>query len=111
MHVLTPHRKGAGYMVKNVGLGAKERIEGDVLQCKHCDCVIIAQEYKEEGGFCSKCMAPVCLRCADRMTYYGCEPALKKIEAAFELGVKLAHFRKLAGLDVPPPANTKFILP
>jgi hypothetical protein len=36
------------------------------------------------------------------MLTHGCEPFLKKIEMAFEDTVKLAQYRKLAGLDAPP---------
>ncbi len=99
MHVLTPHRKGAGYFLNNQGLGAREREEGDVQQCSHCECVLIMHKWKEDGGFCGRCMAPICGPCADRMQTYGCEPALKKIEAAFEHAVKYRQFCKLAGLN------------
>ena len=101
MYVLTPHRKGAGYFLDNQALGIKERKEGDVQQCSHCERVIIMQQWKEDGGFCGKCMAPVCIYCADRMQTYGCEPALKKIEQHFETGEKYRQFCKIAGLDVP----------
>ena len=99
MIIVTPHRHGAGYFVNNQGLGAREREEGDVQQCSHCECVLIMQRWKDDGGFCSRCMAPICGPCADRMLTYGCEPALKKIEAAFNCAEKYRQFCKLAGLD------------
>ena len=99
MHVLTPHRKGAGYFVNNQALGARDKQEGDVQQCSHCDRVIILQQAKDDGAYCSRCQHLVCGPCADRMEFRGCEPMIKKIEQAFNLGEKLAQFRKLAGLE------------
>lgn len=98
MHILTPHRRGAGYYLNNQGLGAREKEEGDVQQCVHCERVLIVQQWKEDGGWCRRCMGPVCVWCADRMLTHGCEPAVKKIEEAFNLGEQLRQFRKLAGL-------------
>ena len=99
MHVLTPHRKGAGYFLNNQGLGAREREEGDVQQCSHCECVLILQKVKDDGGYCSRCQHLVCGPCADRMLIYGCEPALKKIEQVFNCAEKYRQFCKLAGLN------------
>lgn len=108
MHILTPHRQGAGYFLDNQGLGTNERKEGDVQQCSHCERVIIMQKWKDDGGFCGRCMAPICGPCADRMLTYGCEPALKAIEKIFNLVERLAQYRRMAGLDAPPPnAETK----
>lgn len=100
MNIGTPHTKGAGYFANDIATNRKQ--EADVQTCKHCEAVILLQKWKEDGGFCSRCMAPICGPCADRMLIFGCEPALKRIEQAFELGMKLKHFRKLAGLDAPP---------
>lgn len=102
MYILTPHRRGAGYFLDNQALGARERKEADVQQCAHCSCVILMQAWKQDGNWCNRCMAPVCLLCGDRMEFYGCEPALRKLEEAFNLGEKLAQFRRIAGLDAPP---------
>lgn len=101
MHIIkTPHRHGAGYFLNNKALRRKD--EADVQQCKHCESVILMQKWAEDGGWCGRCNAPICGPCADRMLTHGCEPFLKKIEAAFDMTVKLAQFRKLAGLDAPP---------
>ena len=103
MHVLTPYRHHAGYFCNDIETSRKQ--EADVQCCKHCERVILLQQWREDGGFCSRCMAPICGPCADRMLTYGCEPAVAKIEAAFNLGEKLRHYRKLAGLD-PPAARS-----
>lgn len=110
MHVLTPHRRGAGYFLNNQGLGAREREEADIQQCSHCERVLVMRTWKDDGGFCGKCMAPICGLCADKMLTSGCEPALKAIEQAFDLGEKLAQFRKLAGLEAPPPAPASILV-
>jgi hypothetical protein len=100
MRIGTPHTRNAGYFVD--GADSSRKREADVQCCKHCERVILMQQWSDDGGFCSRCMAPVCGPCADRMLTFGCEPALKRIEAAFDMTVKLAQFRKLAGLDAPP---------
>lgn len=96
----TPHTHNAGYFCNNIARINKD--EADVQCCKHCERVILMQQWKDDGGFCGRCMAPICGPCADRMLTHGCEPAIKKIEAAFDMTIKLAQFRKLAGLDAPP---------
>jgi hypothetical protein len=103
MRVVTPHTKGAGYFLDNQRLGVNNgRKEADIRTCTHCESVILMQLWKDDGGFCGKCMAPICGPCADRMLTHGCEPFIKKIEAAFENVVNLAQHRKIAGLDAPP---------
>ncbi|MDX2059937.1 MAG: hypothetical protein SFV24_19160 [Gemmatimonadales bacterium] len=61
------------------------------------------QAWKEDGGFCGRCMAPICGPCADRMLTHGCEPFIAQIERAVDVRYKLDQFRKMAGLDTPPP--------
>ena len=100
MHLLTPHTHNAGYFCNDIETARKT--EADVQVCKHCECVILMQKWKDDGGFCGKCMAPICGPCADDMLIYGCVPALKKIEMALNLGDKLKQFNKLAGLDAQP---------
>jgi hypothetical protein len=95
MYILTPHRRGAGYFINNQ---ESKREEGDVQQCAHCECVLILQKVKEDGGYCGRCQHLICGPCADRMQTFGCEPALKKIEQAFNLGEKYRQFCKLAGV-------------
>jgi hypothetical protein len=103
MKLLTPYTKGAGYFLNNQGLSVNNgRQEADIRTCTHCETVIRMQAWKDDGGFCGKCMAPICGPCADRMLTHGCEPFIRKIEAAVEGAISLAQHRKVAGLDAPP---------
>lgn len=95
-YIGTPYIRGAGYFANNVETSRKD--EADVRTCKHCERVILMQKWKDDGGFCSRCMAPICGPCADRMLTHGCEPAIQRIERAFDSTVKLAQFRRIAGL-------------
>lgn len=99
-YIGTPHTKGSGYFCNDIATSRKA--EADVQCCTHCETILKMQQWKDDGGFCGRCMAPICGPCADRMLTYGCEPAIKKIEQAFDMTIKLSQFRKLAGLDAPP---------
>ena len=108
-NVITPHTRGAGYFLNNQNLSVNGgRQEADIRTCAHqavphCVTTLFLQgAWKDDGGFCSKCMAPICGPCADRMLTHGCEPFIRKIEQAVDATVKLAQHRKLAGLDAPP---------
>lgn len=96
----TPHTRGAGYFVNNVA--SQRRQEADVRTCTHCQAVILMQSWKDDGGFCGRCMAPICGPCADRMLTHGCVPFIAQIERAVGVRYKLDQFRKMAGLDAPP---------
>jgi hypothetical protein len=110
--VITPYTRGAGYFLNNQNYSVNNgRQEADIRTCTHCEVVLNLQgEWKEDGGFCGKCMAPICGPCADRMLTHGCEPFIKKIEQAFEGTVNLALHRKLVGLDAPPADFTPKIM-
>lgn len=95
MIITTPHTHNAGYFLNNASGEKKE--QADVKLCTHCEVVILLQKWKDDGGWCGKCMAPICGPCSDRMLTHGCEPFLKKIDAAFERAVKLKQYLKLAG--------------
>lgn len=101
----TPHAKGAGYYRNDDTASGGKKTEADVRTCTHCQKVILMQAWKDDGGFCGKCMAPICGLCADRMDAHGCEPFVKKIETALEIESKLHQYRKLAGLEPPPQFN------
>jgi hypothetical protein len=98
----TPHTKGAGYFLDNQALNPSQHKEADVQQCPHCETVIFMQKWKDDGGFCGRCMKPICGPCADRMLSGGCVPAIREIEKTFDMTMKLQQFRRLAGLDAPP---------
>lgn len=100
MRVLTPHTKRAGYFLNNSS--SSQRQEADIALCTHCEKVILLQQWKGDGGWCGRCMAPICGPCADRMLIFGCEPFVRKIEAVFEAAIKLKQHRMIAGLDKQP---------
>jgi len=102
-NVITPYTKGAGYFLNNQNQSVNNgRQEADIRTCTHCEAVILMQAWKDDGGFCGKCMAPICGPCADRMLTHGCEPFIKNIETAFNAVERLSQYRKMAGLDAPP---------
>lgn len=101
--IITPYTRGAGYAINNQNLAVNAgRQEADIRLCQHCEGIIDLQKWKDDGGFCSRCMAPICGPCADRMLTHGCEPFIKRIEQAVEHSVSLAQHRKMAGIDAPP---------
>ncbi len=97
----TPHTKGAGYFLNDRNLS--DRQEADIRTCTHCQAVIKMQEWKQDGAWCGKCMAPICGsgRCAEETAKFGCVPFLKKIEQHAETQMRFDRFRKDAGLDEP----------
>ena len=98
----TPHAKGAGYLQANTGGHNNRQTEADIRTCTHCQTVINLSLWKDDGGYCSRCQAPICGQCADRMLTHGCEPFIAQIERACEVRHSLEQFRRLAGLDAPP---------
>ena len=98
MYMLTPHTRGAGYFANNIGTSKKQ--EADILTCKHCERVIKLQEWKHNPTYCIPGRHIICGQCERQSD--GCTPMIKRIEKAFDSTVKLAQFRKLAGLDAPP---------
>lgn len=99
----TPHTKGAGYYKNDDRVSGGQQVEGDVRTCTHCQKIIIMQQWKDSGGWCGLCQAPICGSCADRMEFFGCESFVAMIEKRFNMIEKLAQYRKLAGLDPPAP--------
>jgi hypothetical protein len=95
----TPHASGSGYFLNDDRNSGGAKAEAHVQCCGHCQKVIKLELWKEDGGFCRRCMLPVCASCADRMLTYGCEPFIKLIEREAERAVRLSQFRKLAGLE------------
>lgn len=101
----TPFSRGAGYFVNDKEL--KSRQEADVQTCSHCQRVIFMQAWKEDGGFCHRCMHPICGPCATRAMTYGCEPFLKRIEQHAE---RLMRFERLQQTAEPGPVASPLIL-
>ncbi len=95
----TPHTSGSGYYCNDDTPSGGTKSEADIQTCTHCQKVIKLQDWKDDGGFCGRCMKPICGPCADRMLTYGCEPFIKQIESALESEYRRKQFRKVAGLD------------
>lgn len=97
----TPHTHNAGYYRNDDTASGGKKTEADVQTCLHCQKLILMQKWKDDGGWCSRCQAPVCGHCSDRMLTYGCEPFLKQLEKFIETQHRAVSFAKLAGLDPP----------
>jgi hypothetical protein len=91
-----------------------QRSEADIRTCTHCQAIIKMQEWRKiengamTGGWCTRCMAPICHHCQKRMQQEGCVPFIARIEREFDAVTKLKQFRKLAGLDEPAPPPVLF---
>lgn len=95
------HRRqtdGAGYLFNDDRASGGTVTEADMISCPHCQRLIKHHDWKQDGGFCSRCFAPVCCQCADRMLTRGCEPFIKAIDRAVEAAYRRQQFRKIAGL-------------
>lgn len=97
----TPHTHNAGYFRNDDTPSGGKKAEADIQTCTHCQGIIKMQAWKDDGGFCSRCHAPICGPCADRMLTYGCEPYLKQLEKLLEREHRVTSFAKLAGLNLP----------
>lgn len=97
----TPHRHGAGHLDCHTGGTHSRHVEADIQTCTHCQKVIYLSEWRQNGAWCGKCMAPVCAEgpCAVATEKYGCLPWMKRLEQYFACEGKLAAFRRLAGLE------------
>lgn len=104
MYVLTPHTHHAGYLDARTGGERSQHVEADFQSCTHCQTAINLQEWKDDGAFCGKCMAPVCGSgtCGAYFAEHGCRPYIKFLEQVVGSDYQLAQFRRLAGLDAPP---------
>jgi ribosomal protein S27AE len=87
----TPHARGAGYYRSDNKTSGGKLVEADFKTCAHCQMGMLMTAWKEEGGWCGKCMKPICHFCADRMLTHGCEPFEAKIAAAIEAGIRRAR--------------------
>jgi hypothetical protein len=103
----TPHTKNAGYFKNDDRVSGGKLAEADIQTCPHCQAVINMAQWKVDGGWCMQCNAPICNWPA---CHQECTPFIKKIEQFAELSSKIAAFRKLAGLDPPPPPR-EIVLP
>lgn len=94
----TPHTHNSGYYKNDDTASGGRKTEADIQTCSHCQAIIKMQDWKEDGGWCGRCMKPICGPCADRMLTRGCEPFTKQIEEAMNRDYHRRQFRKFAGL-------------
>ncbi len=100
-HIGTAYTKGAGYF-RNYDPD-KGTDEADIRTCTHCQAIIKMQQWRDEGAWCSKCFAPICVHCGAQAVIYGCVPFNKRIEQFLERDATLQQHMRVAGLD---PART-----
>ena len=109
LHVVRRVSNGAGYMINDNRANHTGVQECDIVCCSHCSRTIDLQKWRKHedwetqgahggGGWCPKCMAPVCGLCAERMMTHGCEPAKMKIDAAVEATYRKQQNRRILGI-------------
>ncbi len=86
----TPHTHNAGYFVNDKALASRQ--EADVQTCSHCQSIIKMQEWKDQGGWCSKCNKPLCNQplCMKETALKGCVPFVSKVETQIRSNLRLA---------------------
>lgn len=86
----------AGFLLNDDRASGGKRTEADVLICEHCQHTLIGSSWRDDGGWCGRCGAPVCGSCADRMQTEGCTPFVRKIEEALDPSLKHRHLVSMA---------------
>lgn len=104
----TPHTKNAGYYLSSDVHGKRE---ADIRTCTHCQAVIKMQVWKDDGGFCRKCNAPICAHCADQALIYGCIPFMQRLEKVTDTLIKFTQHLRVAGLEANAANIPRIILP
>jgi hypothetical protein len=105
----TPFARNAGYFKNDNRVSGGALQEDDVRTCPHCQAVILMRQWRKieqgklNGGFCSRCNAPVCTNCTPKLLSEGCLPYIAKLEKALDMTVKLKTYLKLSGLEPEPP--------
>lgn len=107
----TPHTHNAGYCKNDDRPSGGTLLEADVQTCPHCQGVILMQQWKLDGGWCSKCDAPLCNNpfCVAETARLGCVPFVKKIEKYLGSQEKFDKYLKMAGLEPPKPQQPLII--
>jgi hypothetical protein len=102
----TPHTHNAGYYRNDDRPGGGKLAEADIQTCPHCQTVIKMNEWKEAGGWCAKCEAPLCSNpiCMAETAKLGCVPFTKKLEQQFDIMSKLQqHLKATEPAPAGPP--------
>lgn len=73
---------GLGYNLNDNRASGGKKVEADLMGCFHCQALIDKTKWKAEGAFCHCCDGPVCSHCDRRMTQFGCENFIRKLDQA-----------------------------
>jgi hypothetical protein len=96
--IISSQYRQTGYLYNDDRASGGKVTEADLTGCRHCEKIILIQDWKQEGGWCGRCGAPICLECANRMDTEGCVPFTKLIDAALEKQARDRAYRKALGL-------------
>lgn len=100
---------GEGYLMNDNRASSGKLEEKSVLGCEHCQRLLIGDEWRDDGGFCGRCCAPVCGPCADTMLTEGCTPFTKLLDQRLDWLDKnrneLENVLELHGTSGVPPAK------
>lgn len=99
MTEIIKHRSnGQGYLLNDNRASGGKKEEDDVWTCAHCQKLVLGMKWKLEGGWCHRCMAPVCAGCSDKMLTEGCKPFLKEIEKSLEEAYRARQNARVLGI-------------
>lgn len=111
VNIVSRSSNGAGYLLNDNRNSGGKKQEDDIYSCAHCQALLLKSQYVQDGGFCSRCMQPVCPHCADRMLTFGCENFLRQLEVSLGIKYREDQFRKMAGIEAGAPREgTKIIV-
>lgn len=75
------------------------KIEDAFLICSHCEQGMLRQAWKQRGGMCMVCDAPICTTCHGRTAKFGCEgPSVRKLERAVNELYRREQNAKILGI-------------
>ena len=109
-HIGTPHTRNAGYYFNRYSCDTN-LTEDAVQTCSHCQAIIKMSEWKQDGGWCSRCEKPLCNHadCMAQTARLGCVPFIQQLERQIENTIKLEQHLKIAGLEPSPPPRPLII--
>jgi len=90
---------GAGYYLNDNRASGGKKAEDDLFICTHCEQTLLKAVWKQAGGMCTVCAAPICITCYDRTHRFGCEgPMVKKLETAVNEAYRREQNAKVLGI-------------
>ena len=91
---------GAGYLRNDDRCSGGDLAEADVVGCSHCQKIMKKHFWRDDGGFCHACNAPVCGPCCDLIPRHGCEVFMRVLETRIARNYRLEQNARLMGLDL-----------